>query len=130
MIVARETATIFPTIKGKRESLYLFILQEYVFLTMLFYLSLQVGTNMQTFVSSVNTFQPFLLRIREHNSSVQKLYIIVDKKAIKRNMQVSLTLMNSSKLTLYSAHHTVRNLIVALQQTSRIKELRYVYDGY
>lgn len=97
---------------------------------MLFYLSFQVGTDMQTFVSSVNTFQPFLLRIREHKSSVQKLYIIVDEKAIKKNMQVSLTLMNSSKLTLYSPHHTVRNFIVAPQQTSRTKELRYVYDGY
>jgi len=94
---------------------------------MLFYLSLQVGTNMQTFVSCVYTFQP--LCIREHKSSIQKLYIIVNKKAIKRKMQVSLTL-NSSKLTLYSAHHTVKNFIVAPQQTSSIKELRWVYNGY
>lgn len=94
---------------------------------MLFYLSFQVGTNMQTFVSSVNTFQPFLLRIRERKSSIQKLYIIVDKKAFKSVFDID---------ELFKAHFvfsTSYSEALYSCTTADIKNKgteRYVYDGY
>lgn len=94
---------------------------------MLFYLSLQVGTNMQTFVSSVNTFQPFLLRIREHKSSIQKLYFIMDKKAFKSVFDID---------ELFKAHFVFSTSYSEALYSCTAADIkntgteRYVYDGY
>lgn len=103
-----------------------FVLQECVFRQCCF-----------TFLSRcVQTFRPLCLVLNLSSLSCSALgnanrvsrdYIIVDKKAMKSNMRVFSTVMNSSKLTSYSAHHTVKHFAVAPQQTSGTMLLRGIF---